>query len=158
MAGPAIPLLLRGLSMAVQKAGRTQGGKALQKEFASVLAKAQRSGATTADLSSKAKRFLTTQGIPHRGKMPKPRTPKKGATYTKKPGQGGYGEKGVAKPARDSKISSNTKDFGSGPKTDSVVTRMAKNEKRYKQAQNVSSRKKGGSVKKTRQSGHNRLY
>ena len=158
MAGPAIPLLLRGLSMGVSAAGRTKGGKAIQKELVNVLAKAQRSGATTADLSTKAKRFLTNQGIPHRGKIQKPRTPKEGATYTKKPGQGGYGDKSTAKFTKDNKISPNTKDFGKGSKTDDVVTRMAKNEKRYQQAQSVSSKKTGGRLKKKPQSGHNRLY
>jgi len=158
MAGPAIPLLLRGLSMGVQAAGRTKGGKAIQKELANVLAKAQRSGATTSDLSTQAKRFLTTRGIPHRGKLPKPRTPKKGATYTKKPGQGGYGDKSRAKFTKDNKISPNTKDFGKGSKTDDVVTRMAKNEKRYQQARSVSDKRKGGSIKQKTQSGHNRLY
>tara|TARA_R100000231_G_scaffold136769_1_gene112372 strand:- start:786 stop:1259 length:474 start_codon:yes stop_codon:yes gene_type:complete len=157
MAGPAIPLLIRGLSMGVAAAGRIKGGKAIQKELANALAKAQRSGATTADLSAKAKRFLTNQGIPHRGRRPKPRNPK-GETYTKKPGQGGYGDKSTAKFTKDNKISPNTKDFGKGSKTDDVVTRMAKNEKRYQQAQSVSSRKTGGRLKKKPQSGHNRLY
>ena len=43
MAGPAIPLLIRGLSMGVAAAGRTKGGKAIQKELANALAKAERS-------------------------------------------------------------------------------------------------------------------
>jgi hypothetical protein len=179
MAGPLIaaaPLMLRGIAMAAGKAAQLsskKGGPALRKEFSALLNKAQNKGATTADLSSKAKKFLEAEKIPHLAKVAKPRVPKKGTTYTKKPGQGGYGEKGVSKPASpNSPMSSTTKtrkanDFGSGSKTDDVVSKMAKNEKRFNKAQSVSNKKSGGTVgtkkkkvtaKKKPQSGHNRLY
>jgi hypothetical protein len=70
MAGPLIaaPLILRGIAMAAGKAAQLsskKGGPALRKEFSALLNKAQNKGATTADLSSKAKKFLEAEKIPH---------------------------------------------------------------------------------------------